>query len=70
MRLLRGLYRFWYAFLVGEDWKVAVCVMAVLVPAGALAATGGVPARWLVPAVGLALMLAFAVALRIDAREA
>jgi hypothetical protein len=30
MRILRELGRFWYELLVGDDWKIAVAVVAAL----------------------------------------
>ena len=30
MRYLRGFGRFWYDFLIGEDWRIAAGVAAVL----------------------------------------
>ena len=36
---LRTFGRFWYDFVVGDDWRVAVGVVAVLSITGALAST-------------------------------
>jgi hypothetical protein len=30
MAFLKGFGRFWYDFLVGDDWKIAVAVVATL----------------------------------------
>ena len=30
MRYLRGFGRFWYDFVIGEDWRIAAGVAAVL----------------------------------------
>lgn len=65
MHRLRALGRFWYNFVVGDDWRVAVLV------AVALAATYGlsraaVPAWWLLPAV---VVVALAVSLHRAARR-
>ena len=50
-----GFLRFWYAFIVGDDWTVAVGVIAALVVTSLLARRN-VPAWWLMPAiVGLLL---------------
>ena len=40
--------RFWYRFIVGDDWTVAASVAAGLV-ATALLNARGIPAWWLVP---------------------
>ena len=52
---LRAFGAFWYDFVVGDDWRVAVCVVA------ALAATYGVgktsvAAWWIVPVVVVAVL--------------
>jgi hypothetical protein len=56
MRYLRGFGRFWWDFIVGDDWVVAAAVGLGLVLTGIL--TGlGVDAWWLMPVV-VALALA------------
>jgi hypothetical protein len=52
---LKSFAAFWYDFIVGDDWRVAVGVVV------AFAATyglhkAGVPAWWVVPAVVVALL--------------
>ena len=42
--------RFWYRFIVGDDWTVAAAVAAGLA-ATALLAARGVQAWWLVPVI-------------------
>jgi hypothetical protein len=39
MRFVRGFGRFWWDFVVGDEWRIAAGVVAVLA-AGALAAAG------------------------------
>ena len=41
--------RFWYDFVVGDDWRIAVGVIAALVLTYGLSATA-VPAWWVLPA--------------------
>jgi len=48
MRRLRAVGRFWYAFVVGDDWRVAVAVVAALAATGVLA-VAGLPAWWVLP---------------------
>jgi hypothetical protein len=48
-RRLRAIGRFWYAFVVGDDWRVAVAVVAALAMTGVLA-VAGLPAWWVLPA--------------------
>jgi hypothetical protein len=56
MRYVRAFGRFWWDFIVGDDWVVAAAVGIGLVLTGIL--TGlGIDAWWLLPAV-VALALA------------
>jgi hypothetical protein len=48
MNLLRRFARFWWDFVVGDDWRVAVGVVVALGVTAALADTG-TPAWWLLP---------------------
>ena len=45
---VRGFFRFWYEFIVGDDWTVAASVGVALVITAALN-SAGVAAWWLVP---------------------
>jgi hypothetical protein len=57
MKALRRFGTFWWDFVVGDDWRIAVGVVAALGVSAALAGTG-VPAWWLLPlAVALLLYL-------------
>ena len=56
MRYLRSFGRFWWNFIVGDDWRVAAGVAAALVLT-ALLAHNGVNAWWLLP-IAVALLLA------------
>jgi hypothetical protein len=46
---LRAFGHFWYDFLVGDDWRVAIGVVAALGITYGLARSG-VPAWWVMPA--------------------
>jgi hypothetical protein len=50
MRWLRRFGRFWWEFIVGDDWLVAALV-AVAIGATAALAAAGVAAWWLLPLV-------------------
>lgn len=69
MNAIRATGRFIVDFIVGDDWKIAVAVVAGLAIIALAVATGmtGVPLAVL--AVGV-LMLAFVVALVVDVRSA
>jgi hypothetical protein len=43
MRLVRGFARFWWDFVVGEDWRIAAGVVAVLAAGALLVAQTSVP---------------------------
>ncbi len=69
MSLLRGFARFWYDFVIGDDWKIAAAVSAVLL-AGAVLVAAAVLPDWAVAALlGAALLGAFTVVLAIDVRR-
>lgn len=55
MRYITNFLRFWYDFIVGDDWTVAVAVVVALALA-ALLTRGGIPAWWLLP-VAVAVVL-------------
>ncbi|SEL38738.1 hypothetical protein [Streptacidiphilus jiangxiensis] len=48
MRTLRAFGRFWYDFVIGDDWRVAVGVAVALGCTAALV-HAGVDAWWLTP---------------------
>ena len=56
MRHVIGFFRFWYDFIVGDDWTVGASVVGALVVTSVLAHRG-VNAWWAVPSV-VALVLA------------
>jgi hypothetical protein len=55
MRLLRAFGRFWWDFVVGDDWRAAAGVVIAIGATAALVAAG-VDAWWLMP-VAVALVL-------------
>jgi hypothetical protein len=67
MTWLWNFCRFWYDFIVGDDWRLAVGVAATVLLADALVETG-VDAWWTVP-LGAALTLAVSVWGLTSARE-
>ena len=60
MKFLRQFGKFWYDFLVGDDWRLAIGV-AVTVAGVFFVARHGVNAWWLLP-VAVALVLTISVA--------
>jgi hypothetical protein len=46
---LRSFGRFWYEFVVGDDWRVAIGVAAALAMTYAVSELTSVAAWWIVP---------------------
>jgi len=69
MRFVRGFGQFWYDFLVGDDWKIALAVLIVLVPGGVLVAIGLGGSSILPPLLAAALVCSFVAAVLIDVRS-
>ena len=57
MRRVRAFALFWYDFVVGDDWRVAVGVVAVL-GVTALLAASAIPTWWLLPLLVAAVLAA------------
>jgi hypothetical protein len=49
MKRLRSIWDFWYDFVVGDDWRGAVVIVAALIVTGLLVHLAGVNAWWLLP---------------------
>ena len=56
MTLVARFLRFWWTFIVGDDWRVALGI-ALALGLSAVFVKAGVPAWWLVP-LGAVLLLA------------
>jgi hypothetical protein len=56
MRFLRAFGRFWYDFIVGDDWRIAAGVVLVLAAGAALVGTGAASDDVLVPLVGAGIV--------------
>ena len=48
MRLVRSFVRFWWDFVVGDDWRAAAGIVLAIGATASLVA-GGVDAWWLMP---------------------
>ena len=55
MSALRRFGRFWWDFVVGDDWRVAAGVVLALAVSGVLA-EAGIPAWWILPAAVAAVL--------------
>jgi hypothetical protein len=57
VRWVQGFGRFWWDFLIGDDWTIAATVVVSLAAAYGLD-QAGVAAWWLVPAAGMLVVVA------------
>jgi hypothetical protein len=62
VRYVVGFARFWYEFIVGDDWRIAAGVVLVLALGGIALATG-MGGTWLPVAIGLGFVVVFALPL-------
>ena len=49
MKRLKAIGAFWYDFVVGDDWRGAVAIVAALAVTAMLVHLAGVNAWWLLP---------------------
>jgi len=56
MRYVVAFFRFWYEFIVGDDWRIAAGVVAAI-GVTALLARHGVDAWWLMVASVIAVLV-------------
>ena len=69
MRFVKAFGRFWYDFIVGDDWKIAAAVVTALAVGAAIAVGGAAGAEWLPPLVGCLVVVAFTVSVVVDVRR-
>jgi len=67
MSLLRGVYRFLYDFIVGDDWKVAAGVVVSLA-IGLILLRAGLPSSRVIVITAALVVALFVVALVVDVR--
>jgi hypothetical protein len=65
---LRGFGRFWWDFVIGDDWKIAAGVSLTLLVGATLAAVADTGADWLAPMIGGIAFLVFVVVMVVDVR--
>jgi hypothetical protein len=69
MRFVKAFFRFWYDFIIGDDWKIAAAVVTVLL-AGAIAViAGAADSALLAPLLAVGIGAAFTASLLIDTRK-
>ena len=68
MRFVRGFGAFWYDFLIGDDWKLAVAVVVALAVTLAGLLVGILDGSAATVAGGVIILAAFTVSMAIDVR--
>lgn len=68
MAFVRGFGRFWYDFIVGDDWKIAAAITTVLAIAALLVANDALGDTWLVVVGAVGIVTGFVVSLVLDVR--
>lgn len=68
MTLLRGVGRFVYDFVIGDDWKIATAVVCALL-GGVLLAVAGAPSAVIVLGTAGLIGAAFVTAMVVDVRR-
>lgn len=66
MKFVKGFFLFWYDFIIGDDWKIAATVVAVLLLGAVAVLTAVVDAAVLPPLLAIGLGAAFTTSLLID----
>lgn len=56
-RRLKAFGAFWYDFIVGDDWRLALGVVVALAATAAVGHLASVPAWWIVPAVAISVLV-------------
>lgn len=68
MKALKAFGSFWYDFIIGDDWKIAVAVVSALTVVVVLLVGTSIGDHLLAVLGGVLIVVAFAVSLAIDTR--
>ncbi len=68
MKFLRSFGQFWYDFIIGDDWKIAVAVVSALVVVYAAMTGPALGDHMLAVLGGVVIVAFFATSLAIDVR--
>jgi hypothetical protein len=69
MRFLRGFGRFWFDFIVGDDWRIALGVVLVLGVGALVVATNAVGTNVLMPLLAAAIVAVVGASIVLGARR-
>lgn len=68
MKLIKSFGQFWYDFIIGDDWKIAVAVVCALAVVYAALSARLFGDTGLTILGGVAVVIAFGISLAIDVR--
>lgn len=68
MRAIKAFGRFWYDFIIGDDWKIAVAVVSALAVVTVLLVGTSIGDHLLAVLGGVLIVTAFAISLAVDTR--
>jgi len=69
-RALKGFLRFWYDFVIGDDWKIAVAVAGPLAVGALAVLLGAGSSPGFAPVVAASIAVTFTAAIWVDTRSA
>ncbi|WP_371402731.1 hypothetical protein OHA10_33185 [Kribbella sp. NBC_00662] len=69
MKFLKSFGQFWYDFIIGDDWKIAVAVVITLAIMVAAMLSGALSDTALTLIGGALVLVAFSISLAIDVRQ-
>ena len=68
MKAIKAFGRFWYDFIIGDDWKIAVAVSSALAVLAVLLVGTSIGDHLLAIIGGVLIVVAFAISLAVDTR--
>jgi hypothetical protein len=68
VKYVKAFGRFWYDFIIGDDWKIAAAVVVALALVATATATGVLGDTGLALLGGALIVVAFAISIAIDVR--
>jgi hypothetical protein len=69
VKFLKAFGQFWYDFIIGDDWKIAVAVVITLAVMVAAMLSGALSDTALTLIGGALVIVAFSISLAIDVRQ-
>jgi hypothetical protein len=69
VKYLKAFGQFWYDFIIGDDWKIAVGVVSALAVLYLVMSANVLSDTWLTIVGGVLIVVAFTTSLAIDVRS-